>query len=132
MPIGQNRDARIPTIPFNEPVLLAGRYAGNGAAVPNAVAGTTKSGLTLTYANTGNMTVTIPTPTGVFQSICMWVNQNLTSNSQVQKVVQFAPPANNASSIPIRIATVSANANTDVAVGEELEVEIWLSNSANP
>lgn len=132
MTIAQNRDARIPSISFNEPVMLCGRFAGNGAAVPNAVAGTTKSGLTLTYANTGNMTVNIPTPTGVFQSICMWVNQNLTSNSQIQKVVQFAAPANAVSSIPIRIATVASNANTDVATGEELEIEIWTSVAAVP
>lgn len=132
MAIGQNRDARIPIIPFNEPVVLMGRFAGNGASSPIAVTGATKGGLTLTYANTGNMTVNIPTPTGVFQSLGMWVNQNVTSNSQIQKVVQFSPPANNASSIPIRIATVASNANTDVALGEELEIEIWFSNSSYP
>lgn len=132
MPIGQNRDARIPIISFNEPVLLMGRFLGNATGNVIPVAGTTKGGLTVVRTGTGAHTITVPTPVGVVQSFCCWLNQPTGTVSPNTKTVYSNSVANNVTSIPIQVALASNSSANDLTATEELCVEIWMATSSTP
>jgi hypothetical protein len=129
MTIAQNRDARIPVIPYNEPVFLTGRFAGATGAVPTPVSGTTKPGLTLTRTGAGAYTLNIPTPVGTIQMADAWV----VSSNTTAKNVAVTPWSAGATTIALQV-TFQANASaTDLTTGtDELHVDLRLAATQTP
>jgi hypothetical protein len=130
MTIAQNRDARIPSICYNEPVFLTARYAGNGASAPLAVSGTTKSQITLTRVGAGNYTIGIPTPVGTVQMLDAWVvGPNV---GATLKIACVTPITAGATTFTCNVYYQANSTQTDLSTSEELDVDIRLAATQTP
>lgn len=116
---------------YNEPVFLCGRFTGGAAGaqlVP--VAGTTKSGLTVVHngaANSGNYTVTIPTPVGTIQSYYADCR-----SPTADKNVRATPPLAGATSLNLLVTFHANGSAVDVLTTEELVIDVDLAASQYP
>ena len=136
-------DARVPNFKVNEPTALFGRFAGQGAntaptALTNTAAGggtaigaqITSKGLTLARTGVGALTLTVSEAPGIPQLFDAGILS--TSNS---KVLLLQPPPNPVVT-PYTLTMQSVyQANlvaVDIAVGEELDVELWFAKTSQP
>lgn len=127
----QARDFKPIGTMLNEPVLLTGRFTGAGNAAPTVVTNTGKCQLTVIHngsANSGNYTVSIPTPVGVAIQAYM---VEISSGTRALKEL-ITPPAANAQSLTFITSFATNAAATDLTSSEEMVVWFWLSASQTP
>lgn len=117
---------------FNQPTLIAARWAGAGSSAPTPVANVkdaqaTKT--TITLNSTGNITVQfLDTPMGIFQSYDFWV----ASNNAADKNVRVTPPTVGSYAFQLNVTYMANGSAVNIAVGEELVCECWLARTQVP
>lgn len=119
-----------------EPFTLYGRWAGAGASVPTPVANTTRptgpgapqgAPIAIARSGVGALTVTIPNPVGTIQNYSFGV-----ASAAADKNVRTAPPAAGSGAFALQITFHANGVAVDLAVGEELLMEITSSTAVRP
>ena len=135
MSIRQNRDARIPVIPFNEPEMLVGRFFGSSGVSPTGfVSGTNKSGCSVVRNSQGNYSIVIGSPVGQIQWADVQLNSSVTGAIKNVVVVPFpnVGQALGATGVNFYLQTASGTA-IDIATGtDEINFMIWTSTAQVP
>jgi len=126
-----------------EPAVFMGRWTGAGAAVPVAVAKTTRgtgptsptgsstSGgpITIARSGVGTLSVTLPNPVGIIQNYSFWV---CTGSSATDKNVRITPVVAGSNTFALQVTFHANGVAVDLAVNDELQMEVISSLSQNP
>ena len=136
-------DTRVPAFKINEPTALFGRFAGQGAntaptSLLNTVAGgglavgsqITSKGLTLARTGVGALTLTVSEAPGIPQMFDAGVLS--TTNN---KAMLLQPPPNpfvTPYTLTMQCVYEANSVAVDIAVGEELDVELWFAKTSQP
>jgi hypothetical protein len=116
---------------FNQPTLIALRFAGAGASVPTPVANVkdaAASRCTITRSGVGTLSIQLlDTPLGVVQSYGFWVE-----SGSADKNVRVTPPAAANYTFTANITYHANGVAVDLANGEELVAEIWAARTSQP
>lgn len=126
-------DAQIFYANCKEPVVIFGRWLGNGGATPTVVTNTTRpvgpgtSGqLQILWNSTGNLTVTMPSQVGTIQNYDFTVQ----SGNAHCKIVKVTPPS--AGVFTLQVAYAANDVAVDLVNTEELTALIVTTLAPHP
>jgi len=117
---------------INSPAIFRARFAGNGANPPNPVANVKDSQSTqCTVTRTGVGVYTL-TPKDIPLGVVQFYDFCVATNTALNKQCLVTPPAVANYTFTVTIVHGINNTAIDLAIGEELVVDIWFARTQVP